>query len=73
LEDEAAALCEAQETANAGIILHTISLGDNADLALMEEMARIGSGTHHFSPTQAELEAIFDDILSGDFSSGLVK
>ena len=57
---------EAQAAAGQRITIYTISLGDKADRALMQDVANLTGGMHHYAPSAADLDtiyrAIYEDI-----------
>jgi hypothetical protein len=58
------ALSNAQIAANNAIKIYTISLGNDTDWNLMEQIAAITGGKHYHAPTPADLDAIFNEIAS---------
>ena len=52
----------AQELANDGVVIHTITFGGEADLVRMREVARIGRGRHYHAANGAELAQIYREI-----------
>ena len=52
----------AQVAANQGIIIHTITFSDEAEIGAMQEVARIGGGKHFHAPDAASLNRIFREI-----------
>jgi hypothetical protein len=56
------ALSNAQIAANNAIKIYTISLGNDTDWNLMEQIAAITGGKHYHAPTPADLDAIFNEI-----------
>lgn len=56
------ALTHAQIAANNSIKIYTISLGNNTDWDLMEQIAAMTNGKHYHAPTPADLDAIFNEI-----------
>ena len=46
-----------------GIPIYTIGLGENSDNFTLQRIADETDGTYHFSPTTAELDQIFQDIV----------
>lgn len=55
---------KADFAADNNIKIYTISLGNRTDRNLMEYIANKTGGQHYYSPTTAELQAIFDDIAT---------
>ncbi|QGJ70068.1 Hypothetical protein PBC10988_17570 [Planctomycetales bacterium 10988] len=55
---------QAEQTAAAGIYIHTIALGSGADRDLMDDIAEIGRGSSFYASTsnQNDLTSIFVDI-----------
>ncbi|UCG70529.1 MAG: VCBS repeat-containing protein [Thermoplasmata archaeon] len=60
-QDEAT-IAEAQRAADYGILIFTIGLGDDADEAILQQVAAITGGKYYFSPTPDNLLAIFGYI-----------
>lgn len=56
------ALKQARRAADKGVKIFTISLGNQTDQALMNQIANITGGRHFYAPTTADLDAIFDKI-----------
>ena len=56
------ALAQAQEAKNNGIIIFTISLGDDADQEFMKAIASTTGGTHYYAPSASDLNDIFLSI-----------
>ncbi len=56
------ALQQAQYAANENIRIYTISLGNQADLNLMAQIASKTGGIHHFAPSTGDLYDIFKEI-----------
>lgn len=52
----------AQQLANNGVQIHTITFGADADIARMQEVAAIGRGRHYHALTGDELRAIYREI-----------
>jgi len=52
----------AQRLANDGVVIHTITFGDKADLDGMREIARIGRGRHHHAANAAQLAQAYREI-----------
>lgn len=52
----------AQAAAAANITVHTITFSQQADQALMQQVAAIGGGNHYHAPTEEALQAIFREI-----------
>lgn len=50
-------------TGQNGIPIYTIGLGVNADGYTLQKVADVTNGTYHYSPTPAELNQIFSDIV----------
>ena len=48
--------------ANDKITVHSITFSNNADEALMREVARVGNGKHYHAPDAAALSAIYEEI-----------
>ena len=56
-------LTEAQHCRDLRFPVVTISLGSNADLDLMEEVAEISGGIHYSIPGGVPVEAYADDLI----------
>lgn len=52
----------AQDCADAGIVVHTITFSEGANQELMKEVARIAGGTHLHADTNAQLVQAFETI-----------
>ncbi len=52
----------AREVANAGVVIHTISFGADADKGRMQRIARIGNGQFFHADTGADLSEAFRQI-----------
>jgi len=52
----------AQDCADAGIVVHTITFSQGANQQLMKDVARISGGTHLHADTNAQLVAAFETI-----------
>lgn len=52
----------AQDLANDGVTIHTITFGADADRRRMQEVARIGGGRHFHAANGAELERVYREI-----------
>jgi hypothetical protein len=48
--------------ADAGVQIHTITFGSDADKARMKEVAEIGGGRHFHADNGLELEAVYREI-----------
>ena len=46
------------------LTIHTVTFGDGADQALMQDVAAIGGGKHYHAADAAELVAIFEEIAN---------
>ncbi len=46
------------------LTIHTVTFGDGADQALMQQVAAIGGGKHYHAATGAQLVAIFEEIAN---------
>ncbi len=58
------ALAQAQQAADAGILIFTVSVGANVQVSLMEQIAEIGSGEHfHAEGSIEEYSAQLEDIF----------
>ncbi|HEX9934587.1 MAG TPA: hypothetical protein VGB38_05260, partial [bacterium] len=58
------ALNQAQIAANNQIRIYTISLGNQTDFNVMNQIAAMTNGKHYHAPTPADLNAIFTEIVS---------
>ncbi len=58
------ALEEGREMARNGVILYTISLGNDTNQASMRNMAEATGGQHFFAPTTDDLEEVFNQIAA---------
>ncbi len=54
----------ALEARDNGIVIHTISLGYTADLAIMQEVAEITGGEHRWAPNPKSLDYVFHGLLA---------
>ncbi len=52
----------AQDCADAGVVVHTITFSSGANQSLMQEVARISGGTHLHADSNAQLVAAFETI-----------
>ncbi len=52
----------AEDLADDGVTIHTITFGTDADLPRMQEVAEIGNGRHFHADTGVELEQIYREI-----------
>jgi len=52
---------------NEGIVIFSIAFGDQADHALMRDIAQIAHGLYYYAPDTDDLYAIFHDIASKDY------
>jgi Mg-chelatase subunit ChlD len=52
----------AHDCAAAGIVVHTITFSQGADIDLMKDVARIAGGKHLHAETNAQLVAAFEEI-----------
>jgi Mg-chelatase subunit ChlD len=52
----------AQAAGNEGIVIHTISLGDTLDRALMQELAGYGQGMEFYAATGEDLATVYEEI-----------
>jgi secreted protein with Ig-like and vWFA domain len=53
---------EASSAASQGVMIYTISFADEADQALMQDIANIGYGRHYHAQNSADLTNAFRDI-----------
>jgi len=49
---------------NKGLIVHTIGFGKKCFSSQLEELARVGGGSYHFSSTGFELQTVFVEVAS---------
>lgn len=54
----------ARTVADAGVTIHTITFGADADRTRMQEIATIGSGRHFHADTGLQLEQVFREIAN---------
>jgi Mg-chelatase subunit ChlD len=54
----------AQDAATLGIIVHTITYGNDADQAAMQAVANAGGGEHWHAPNGAALNDVFREIAA---------
>jgi len=52
----------ARNAADEGITVHSITFSNNADEALMKDVARVAGGKHYHAPDAATLKAIYEEI-----------
>jgi hypothetical protein len=52
----------AQQAANLGITIHTVTFSADADQATMLEVAKIGKGNHYHAPNETYLKEVFKEI-----------
>jgi hypothetical protein len=55
---------EAATAAAQGIIVHTVTFGDDANQAAMQNVATSGAGTFHHAPDPATLETVFRKLAA---------
>ena len=60
----------AEEAAGEGIVIFTITFGDGADIARMQAVADETGGNHYHAPTAAQLQEVFQQVVTD--SSNLV-
>lgn len=58
------AVLAAQDAAKLGIVIHTITFSDEADIARMEDVANATGGRHFHAEDQAELVKVFREIAA---------
>jgi Flp pilus assembly protein TadG len=46
------------------ITIHTVTFGDDADQALMQQLAELGGGSHYHAATGEELNEVFEQIAN---------
>jgi hypothetical protein len=61
------AMHEALRARDNGIVIYTITLGNNADIELMEEIADTTGGVHRNAPRPEQLEPIFAELYKRIF------
>lgn len=61
------AMYEANRALNNGIVIYTITIGNNADVALMDQIADITGGVHRNAPRPEQLEPIFEELYKRIF------
>ncbi len=61
------AMYEAKRALDNGIVIYTITLGTNADIALMEQIADTTGGVHRNAPRPEQLEPIFEELYKRIF------
>jgi hypothetical protein len=69
-DDERAKDCTvyyAMEARNNGIVIYSITLGEGADIELMEHIAELTGGIHRHAPTTEQLGPIFNELYSRIF------
>jgi Mg-chelatase subunit ChlD len=52
----------ARRAADENITVHSITFSNNADEAVMKDVARVGNGKHYHAPDAATLKAIYEEI-----------
>ncbi len=57
----------AKQARDQGIVIYTISLGEDADIELMDHIAEITGGVHLHAETPEALDSIFDEIYNRIF------
>jgi Flp pilus assembly protein TadG len=60
--DGASPTAAAQRAADRNIKVHSITFSDDADVSLMQEVARIGGGKHFHAPDAQTLREIYEEI-----------
>lgn len=65
-------LVAAQDAADAGIMIFTVTFSDEANQTGMQQVAHIGNGRHYHASSAAELSAVFRDI-AGSLPTLLTK
>jgi hypothetical protein len=69
-DDERAKDCSvyyAMQARNNGIVIYSITLGEGADIELMEHIAELTGGIHRHAPTTEQLGPIFNELYSRIF------
>jgi len=57
----------AMQARNNGIVIYTITLGNTADVELMQYIAELTGGTYNNAPRPEQLDPIFDDLYKRIF------
>jgi hypothetical protein len=57
----------AREARRRGIVIYTITLGDGADVELMQEVAELTGGIHRHAPQPEQLDPIFEELYKRIF------
>ena len=61
------AMHEAYRALDNGIVIHTVTLGGTADVALLQEIANLTGGIHRSAEESSELEGIFEELYKRIF------
>ncbi len=61
------AMYEANRALNNGIVIYAITIGNNADVALMDQIADMTGGVHRNAPRPEQLEPIFEELYKRIF------
>jgi hypothetical protein len=57
----------ARQARNNGIVIYSITLGDGADIELMQYIAELTGGVHRHAPRPEQLDPIFDELYNRIF------
>ena len=57
----------AMQARNNGIVIYSITLGDGADIELMQYIAELTGGVHRHAPRPEQLDAIFEELYKRIF------
>jgi hypothetical protein len=57
----------ARQARNNGIVIYSITLGDGADIELMQFIAELTGGVHRHAPRPEQLDPIFDELYNRIF------
>jgi len=57
----------ARQARNNGIVIYTITLGNTADIELMQYIAELTGGVHRHAPRPEQLDPIFDELYKRIF------
>ncbi len=57
----------ARQARNNGIVIYSITLGDGADIELMQYIAELTGGIHRHAPRPEQLDPIFDELYNRIF------
>jgi len=57
----------ARQARNNGVVIFSITLGDGADIELMQHIAELTGGVHRHAPRPEQLDPIFDELFNRIF------